>query len=94
MQTLLILEGRLNSKLVHALNQAAYVVRQYFAEHFINLRVWQLASNESAKLRLDHTERGLDVRPLMIMIHEIRSVPSSSGTSSLLLRHSNKMGLS
>ena len=55
------LEARLYSKLVHALNQTADVVGEYLAEHFINLRGWQLAPNESAELAFDHVEGSLDV---------------------------------
>ena len=52
---------RLDFQLVHNLVQTTDVMRQDFAECFIDLRRARLTSQTVAKLRLDHMKRSFDI---------------------------------
>lgn len=53
---LLLPKGWLNLQLIHGLNQAANIVAEDLAEHFVRHRDIRLAPHMIAKLRLDHAE--------------------------------------
>ena len=57
---------RFNVKFVHRLNQAANVVAQELAKHFVLHGHIQLAANRVAELGFDHRKRTLDIRPLVV----------------------------
>lgn len=58
---LVVPESRLDAEFVHRLNQAAKVMRQDFAECFVDLRRARLASETVTKLGLDHVKGRFDV---------------------------------
>jgi hypothetical protein len=60
----------INAKLIHALNDAAQVMSEDFTQDFIHLRRVRIASQPLTKLALYHAESRLDIRALMIMLHE------------------------
>ncbi len=64
-------EFRLDSELVHFLNQHADIVAEDFADHFVLHRHVRLAANVVAELGFQHAERALDVAPLVVMGKEI-----------------------
>jgi hypothetical protein len=47
------------------------VVAQHLTQHFIHLTPFALAPNRTADLRFEHRERGLDARPLVVVLHEL-----------------------
>ena len=59
---------RLNSQLVKALDKAADVVTQHFAEHFVHLRDGHFRPDDFAKLRLDHREGRFRIEPLVVVL--------------------------
>ena len=48
---------------MNGLNNTAQIVAKHLAQGFVNLRREHPASESLSKLRLDHVERGFDVRP-------------------------------
>ena len=65
---------RFNPELIHRLNQAADIVAEDLAEHFVRHRHIGLAADVIAKLRLDHAEGAFDVGPLVIVPQELLAV--------------------
>ncbi len=60
----------LNAKFKYGLNEAANIVTQHFTKSLIDLRWFGLASQGDSKPRLDHVERGFDVRAFVVALHE------------------------
>ena len=62
-------KGRLNPEFKNGLNETANIVT-HLTKSLIDLGGFGLASQGNSKLRRDHVERGFDVRPLVIALHE------------------------
>ena len=62
---------RIDAKLVLLLNQAAEVMRENLAERFVRHRRVSFRPAAIAEFSLDHRKASLDVRPTMIMLHEL-----------------------
>lgn len=56
------------------MNQAADVVAQHFAEHFVIHGRIGLAANVVAELGFYHADRGFNVRPLVVVRHKLVTV--------------------
>ncbi len=69
-----IRECGFNPKLIRALNQATDVVTKDFTKHFISLCDWKFRSDEPAKLGFYHAKGRFDVRPLVVVSHEVCAV--------------------
>jgi len=52
---------------MNGLNQHAEVMAEHFTQHLIELPDITFTSYRIPKLSLDHTEGGLDVRPLVVV---------------------------
>lgn len=52
---------RADTQFVHRVNQAADVLAQHLAKHFVFHRRIGLGADMGAELRFDHTDRGFDV---------------------------------
>jgi hypothetical protein len=63
--------GQQKLRLVHRLNEAADVVTENLAVDLILHRGLGLAPDMPAELGLYHPDRGLDVRPLVVMLVEL-----------------------
>jgi hypothetical protein len=64
-------ELRLDAELIDGLDDAAEVMAEHLAKHFVGLRDGRLASQPLAKLSLNHGERSLHVRAFVVVLHEI-----------------------
>lgn len=62
---------RIDAEFVHGGNQAADVVAENLAQHFILHGHVSLAANRVAKLRFHHAEGRFDVRPLVVVLTEL-----------------------
>src|SRR5262249_12784661 len=65
----LLPEHRLDAQLALLLINAANVVAQDFAKHFVHHRIIALRPDAIAKLAFDRGESRFHVRPLVIMLH-------------------------
>ena len=64
----------LNPQFIHGLDEAANIMIENLAQHLVRHRHVGFAAHVIAKLRLDHRERRLDIRPLVIVPHELLAV--------------------
>src|SRR5260370_15986265 len=64
-------EHRVNSQLLSFMNEHHEIMTEQFRDNFIDHSNIGLAPQAVAELSLHHRERGLDVRPLVVMLQKL-----------------------
>src|SRR3990170_5056898 len=64
-------KSRVNPELVHLVDQHNEIMAEHLGERFVDLSRVALAPQRVAKLPLNHAERALDVRPLVVVGEEV-----------------------
>jgi len=70
---------RVNSKLVHLVNQHHDVVTEHFAQRLVDHRNIRLAAERVSKLTLHYAERGFDVGTLVVVLLPPRPTTARGG---------------
>jgi hypothetical protein len=63
-------KSRLKPQFIDTLDKAVDIMTKYLAQDLVHLSDGGFSPNRSSKLGFYHTERGFDVRPLVVMKHE------------------------